>query len=124
VRREASPVAEPRHCYDGPSPWAQFSSKQTLFVDANGVPLVIRTAPPNASDYKPILPVVTDFPDIRGKRGRPRKYSNAIYADRGCVSEGIRQGLGSQGIQPITVRRSTDHGSSHERRSDLGRNTI
>jgi hypothetical protein len=44
----------------GPSPVdrRKLGSKHTSLVDANGVPIVIRTAPANASDYKPILPVV------------------------------------------------------------------
>ena len=42
----------------GPSPVdrRKRGSKHTLIVDANGVPLVIQTAPANASDYRLILP--------------------------------------------------------------------
>jgi transposase len=76
------------------------------------VPLVIHTAPANASDYKLILPVVEDFPEIGGKPGRPRKHPDIIYADRGYDSEVIRQSLRSQGIKPVIARRGTDHGSS------------
>jgi hypothetical protein len=44
----------------GPSPVdrRKLGSKHTLPVDNNGVPLVIHTAPVNASDYTLILPVV------------------------------------------------------------------
>lgn len=75
----------------GPSPVdrRKLGSKHTLLVDANGVPLVIHTAPANASDYKLILPVVEDFPEIGGKPGRPRKHPDMIYADRGYDSEAI-----------------------------------
>ena len=57
----------------GPSPVdrRKLGSKHTLLADANGVPLVIHTAPANASDYKLILPVVEDFPEIGGKLGLP-----------------------------------------------------
>ncbi len=98
----------------GPSPVdrRKIGSKQTLLVDANGVPLVIQTAPANASDYKLILPVVEDFPEIGGKPGRPRKHPDVIYADRGYDSEAIRQSLRSQGIRPVIARRAIDHGSS------------
>jgi transposase len=98
----------------GPSPVdrRKLGSKHTLLVDANGVPLVVRTAPANASDYKLILPVVADFPEIGGKPGRPRKHPDAIYADRGYDSEAIRQSLRSQGIKPVIARRGIDHGSS------------
>lgn len=98
----------------GPSPVdrRKLGSKHTLLVDANGVPLVIHTAPANASDYKLILPVVEDFPEIGGKPGRPRKHPDMIYADRGYDSEAIRQALRSRGIKPVIARRGTDHGSS------------
>jgi transposase len=98
----------------GPSPVdrRKLGSKHTLLVDANGVPLVIHTAPANASDYKLILPVIEDFPEIGGKPGRPRKHPDVIYADRGYDSEAIRQSLRSQGIRPVIARRGIDHGSS------------
>jgi len=98
----------------GPSPVdrRKLGSKHTLLVDANGVPLVIHTAPANASDYTLILPVVEDFPEIGGKPGRPRKHPDMIYADRGYDSEAIRQSLRSQGITPVIARRGIDHGSS------------
>lgn len=55
----------------GPSPIdrRKLGSKHTLLVDANGVPRVKQTAPENASDYnyKMILPVIEDFPEIGGK---------------------------------------------------------
>lgn len=78
----------------------------------DGVPLVIDTAPANASDYKKILPVVEDFPEIGGRPGRPRNHPEMIYADRGFDSEAIRQSLRAQGIKPCIDRRGTDHGSS------------
>jgi hypothetical protein len=79
------------------------------------VPLVIHTAPANASDYKLVSPVVGGFPEIAGKPGRPRKYPDIIYADRGYDSEAIRQSLRSQGFKLVIVRRGTDHGSSLRR---------
>lgn len=89
--------------------------KPTLLSDANGEPLVIRTAPANASDYKLILPVVEEFPEIGGKPGRPRTHPDMIYADQGYDSESIRQSLHSQNIKPAVARRGTDHGSSLQR---------
>lgn len=91
---------------------SRLGSKHTLLVDANGVPLVIHTAPANARDYKLILPVVEDFPEIGGKPGRPRNHPAMIYADRGYDSEAIRQSLRSQVITPVIARRGIDRGSS------------
>ena len=98
----------------GPSPVdrRKLGSKHTLLVDANGIPLVIRTAPANASDHTLILPVVAGFPEIGGRPGRPRKQPDVIYADRGYDSEATRQTLRSQGITPVIAHRRTDHGSS------------
>jgi len=59
------------------------------------VPLVIQTAPANANDYKLILPVVEDFPEIGCKPGRPRKHPDVIYADRGYDSEAVMACLGN-----------------------------
>jgi transposase len=98
----------------GPSPVdrRKLGSKYTLLVDANGVPLVIHTAPANASDYKQILPAVEAFPEIGGKPARPRKQPDVIYADRGYDSEAIRQDPRLLGIKQVIARRGTDHGSS------------
>src|SRR5882762_1601908 len=46
-------------------------SKHTLMVDRHGVPLAIRTAPANESDHRQIIPLVLDFPKVKGKPGRP-----------------------------------------------------
>jgi hypothetical protein len=90
----------------------KLGSKHALLVDANGVPLVIYTAPGHASDYKLTLRVVEDFPEIRGKPRRPRKHLDIIYADRGHDSDAIRQSHRLQGITPVIARKGTDHASS------------
>jgi len=63
-----------------------------LLVDANGVPLVIRTAPANVSDHTLILPVVADFPEIGGKPGPPRKH--LMSSTPIAVTTATRLGIG------------------------------
>jgi len=90
----------------------KLGTKHTLVVDGNGVPLVIHTAPANASDHGQILPAVADFPRVPGKRGRPRSHPDVPFADRGNDSAATRAVLRAQGIEPVIARRGEDHGSS------------
>jgi transposase len=97
----------------GPSPVdrRKLGSKHTLVVDANGVPLVIRTAPANASDHTQILPAVAEFPEISGAPGRPRTKPDVVYGDRGYDSQATRAALREQHITPRIAQRGKEHGS-------------
>jgi transposase len=97
----------------GPSPVdrRKKGSKHTLLVDRHGVPLVIRTAGANVSDHRQIIPVVLDFPKVRGKPGRPKELPDELYADRGYDSNGARALLAWLGIEPHIARQRTPHGS-------------
>ena len=48
---------------------------------------------------------------MRGKRGRPRRRPEDLYADRGYDHEKYRRAVGAKGITPHIARRGTDHGS-------------
>lgn len=97
----------------GPSPVdrRKKGSKHTLLVDRHGVPLAIHTAPANRSDHREIIPLVLDFPKIKGKPGRPKELPDALYADRGYDSDNTRWLLRWLGIEPHIARRKTAHGS-------------
>jgi transposase len=97
----------------GPSPVdrRKKGSKHTLMVDRHGVPLAIRTAGANASDHTQIIPIVLDFPRIKGKPGRPKELPDEAYADRGYDSDDTRWLLAWLGIEPHIARRKTPHGS-------------
>jgi transposase len=97
----------------GPSPVdrRKKGSKHTLLVDRHGVPLVIRTAGANVSDHRQIIPVVADFPEVRGKPGRPKELPDELYADRGYDSNGTRVLLAWLGIEPHIAKQRTPHGS-------------
>ncbi|MDQ1015174.1 hypothetical protein QFZ43_001723 [Streptomyces afghaniensis] len=57
------------------------------------------------------MPLVTAIPPIRGKRGRPRRRPQELYADRGYDRDCYRRQVWSKGIKPVIARRGTDHGS-------------
>lgn len=97
----------------GPSPVerGKKGSKHTLLVDRHGVPLAIRTAGANASDHRQIIPLVLDFPKVKGKPGRPKELPDELYADRGYDSEATRWILAWLGIEPHIAKRRTAHGS-------------
>ncbi len=97
----------------GPSPVdrRKKGSKHTLLVDRNGVPLAIRTAPANESDHRQIIPLVLDYPKVKGKPGRPKELPDLLYVDRGFDSEATRWILAWLGIDPHIAKRRTAHGS-------------
>lgn len=97
----------------GPSPVdrRKKGTKFTLLVDRNGVPLVIRAAPANASDHQELLPTVMQFPKVAGKRGRPRTNPKELYADAGYDSASARVLLRWLGITPHIRKRNQAHGS-------------
>jgi transposase len=97
----------------GPSPVdrGKKGTKHTLLVDRHGVPLAMRTAGANASDHTQIIPLVLDFPKVKGKVGRPKELPDKLYADRGYDSEATRWILRWLGIEPHIAKRKTPHGS-------------
>jgi len=102
----------------GPSP-AHRRNAATVrkpVLDENGVPLVTRTAPANASEHGQNQLAVTDLPYGLGNRCGPRCHTDVGFADRGYDGEAIRDALHAQGIESVIARRREDHGSSLGRR--------
>jgi transposase len=97
----------------GPNPTDRGKSgtKHTLLVDGNGIPLALRTSGANTSDQKEIVPVITEFPKVKGKQGRPKEHPDEAYADRGYDNETTRLLLRWLGIEPHIAKRRTEHGS-------------
>ncbi|MEZ6092517.1 MAG: IS5 family transposase [Pirellulaceae bacterium] len=97
----------------GPSPVdrGKPGTKHTLVVDRTGVPLNVRTSGSNVSDHKKILPMIVDFPKIKGKPGRPKQLPDQVIADAGYDSEATRTLLSWMGIEPLIRKRSAPHGS-------------
>ena len=85
----------------GPKPTdrSKTGTKHTLLVDANGVPMALRTSGANESDQTQILPIVVEFPKVKGRVGRPKELPDELYADRGYDNEATRMLLGRLGIE-------------------------
>jgi hypothetical protein len=65
----------------------------------------------NTNDVTQLLPLVEAIPPVRGRRGRPRRRPDALYADRAYDSAKHRDELQDMGIEPWIAQRGTDHGS-------------
>lgn len=65
----------------------------------------------NRHDITQLLPLVESIPPVRGRRGRPRRRPDAVYGDRAYDSDGHRDRLRAQGIDPRIARRGEEHGS-------------
>ena len=57
------------------------------------------------------MPLIEAIPPVRGRRGRPRRRPDAIYAGRGYDHDKYRKQVREKGITPVIARRSTNHGS-------------
>lgn len=97
----------------GPNPTdrGKSGSKHTLMVDGNGVPLALRTTGANESDQLQILPIILEFPRVKGKLGRPKELPDEAYADRGYDNDSVRLLFRWLGIEPYIAKRRTDNGS-------------
>jgi transposase len=65
----------------------------------------------NRNDITQLMPLVKSIPPVRGRRGRPRRRPDAVYADRAYDSERHRDQLRDKGITPYIARRGEKHGS-------------
>jgi transposase len=97
----------------GPSPTdrRKKGTKYTLLVDGNGTPLAMQSAPANMSDHRQLLSTVAKFPQITGRRGRPRSMPTAVFADAGYDSDSARAILSLLNVTPLIRRKKTPHGS-------------
>jgi transposase len=80
-------------------------------VDRHGTPLAVTLTGGNRHDVTQLLPLLDASPSIRGLRGRPRRKSKRLYADRGYDFDKYRRLLWKRGIKPVIARRGVAHGS-------------
>jgi transposase len=97
----------------GPSPVdrGRTGSKHHVIVEAHGIPLAATLTGGNRNDVTQLIPLIKAVPPIRGKRGRPRRRPEAVYADRGYDHDTYRRRVRELGITPKIARRGTEHGS-------------
>lgn len=65
----------------------------------------------NRHDVTQLMPLIEAIPPIRGKRGRPRRRPDMVFADRACDHDKYRKLVQGKGIQPVIARRGVGHGS-------------
>jgi len=85
-----------------------------VIVEAHGIPLAATVTGGNRNDVTrliPLIPLIQAVPPIRGRRGRPRRRPDAVYADRGHDHDTYRRQVRALGITPVIARRGTGHGS-------------
>lgn len=78
---------------------------------SRAIPLAAALTGGNRNDVTQLIPLIEAVPPIRGKRGRPRRRPEAVYADRGYDHDTYRRRVRELGISPKIARRGTEHGS-------------
>lgn len=57
------------------------------------------------------MPLIEAIPPVRGRRGRPRRHPDRLYADRGYDHDTYRRQVRDVGVTPVIARRGTEHGT-------------
>jgi len=65
----------------------------------------------NRNDVTQLIPLIQDIPPVRGRRGRPRRRPDTVYADRAYDHDKYRKQVRAVGVTPVIARRGTEHGS-------------
>jgi IS5 family transposase len=82
-----------------------------VITEAHGIPLAVSLTGGNRNDVTQLMPLIEAIPPVRGRRGRPRRRPEKIYAGRGYDHDKYRKQVREKGITPVIARRSTAHGS-------------
>ncbi|MBU3865741.1 IS5 family transposase [Streptomyces sp. 4503] len=90
---------------------ARAGSKHHLITEAHGIPLAVLLTGGNRNDVTQFVPLIEAVPPVRGRRGRPRRRPDTLYADRGYDHDKYRKQVRAVGITPVIARRGTEHGS-------------
>jgi transposase len=71
----------------------------------------VRLTGGNRNDVTQLLPLIDAVPPVRGRRGRPRRRPDTVYADRAYDHDKYRRQVRAKGITPHIARRGVAHGS-------------
>ncbi len=82
-----------------------------MLTEAKGTPLSALLTGANRHDVTQLRPLVDAVPPLGGRRGRPRRRPQRLYADRAYDSRQHRQELRARHIAPALARRGAEHGS-------------
>ena len=81
-----------------------------MITGANKTPPAAILTGANRHGVTQLLPLVAAAPLVRGKRGRPRRRPERLYADRAYDSREHRKPLCSRRITPVIAKRGAGHG--------------
>ncbi|WP_285491685.1 IS5 family transposase [Amycolatopsis taiwanensis] len=97
----------------GPSPVdrARTGSKHHLITEGHGIPLQVSLTGGNRNDVTQLMPLIEAVPPVSGRRGRPRRRPDTVFADRAYDHDKYRKQVQAVGITPIIARRGAAHGS-------------
>jgi transposase len=97
----------------GPSPVdrARPGSKHHLITEGHGIPLQVTLTGGNRNDVTQLMPLIEAVPPVSGRRGRPRRRPDTVFADRAYDHDKYRRQVQAVGITPVIARRGTEHGS-------------
>ena len=82
-----------------------------MLTEGGGIPLAVSLSGGNRNDVTELLPLLSAVPPVRGRRGRPRRRAERLYADRGYDHDKYRRLVRATGIRPVIARRGMAHGS-------------
>ena len=82
-----------------------------MITEGHRIPLAVSLTGGNRNDVTQLMPLIAAIPPVRGRRGRPRRRPDAVYADRGYDHDKYRRQVRGKGITPVIARRGTGHGS-------------
>ena len=82
-----------------------------MITEGHGIPLAVSLTGGQRNDVTQLMPLIQAIPPVRGRRGRPRKRPDEVYADRGYDHDKYRRRVRAKGITPVIARRGTGHGS-------------
>jgi transposase len=90
---------------------ARTGSKHHLITEAHGIPLQVSMTGDNRNDVTQLMPLIEAIPTVRGRRGRPRRRPDAIYADRGYDHDTYREQVRAVAITRSSPGRGEEQGS-------------
>lgn len=82
-----------------------------MITDGHGIPLAATLTGGNRHDVTQLMPLIEAIPPVRGRRGRPPRRPDTLYADRAYDYDKYRALVRAKGIKPQIARRGTEHGS-------------
>jgi IS5 family transposase len=91
-----------------PTDRGKSGTKRHLVVEAQGIRLAVGTSAAHVPDARMMLECIDAIEPLKRLRGRPRRRSDRLHADKAYDSQALRVELRRCGIQPRVARRGCD----------------